>query len=198
MGQFYTNITVKGPKQQVIGEAIAQLERYALVSPTCNQLTVVYDRDGENQDGSINDLAQHLSQHLRCVAFAVTNHDDSVLYYRLFKDGDLIDQYDSCPNYFDGPPVPPSGGNAEILCRAFDAEFNRAAVNQILHVDKLANDDDQTYVWEVDRHRELVSMLLLPAIAVGTGYGNFADGQFPEGLSEDDLYIIDDTSATDE
>lgn len=95
MGHFYTNVTLKGPTQDAIARTIAAQPRWALVSPSIGDKTVVYDRAGESQDGSIFEFAKHLSGELKCIALAVTNHDDSVLFYRLYDAGELIDNYNS-------------------------------------------------------------------------------------------------------
>jgi hypothetical protein len=134
---------------------------------------------------------ENLTKQLDCVALYVTNHDDSVLYYRLYRSGEVLDDYDSCPNYFEGAPIPPKGGNALILCEAFRAMHMVDKVQEILHYDRYAkgNRKKRRYVFEVDRHRDLVEALNLSNYAVGFGYTYLAEDRWPEGLSRESVLV---------
>jgi hypothetical protein len=192
LGNFYTNITVKGPEQERVADVLRTMGRGAVVSPTVKRLTIIYDADSESQDGAIYAVAQDVSKRLGCVALAVTNHDDSVLYFQLFRNGKLIDQYNSSPNYFDNsPPAPPAGGDAALLCRVLGRRDGRDIVGEILRFDPLSHTDNQRYVFEVDRHSDLVKALGLSPFAVGTGYNSFAKDELPEELRQDECLALD-------
>lgn len=64
---------------------------------------------------------------------------DDVLYLSLFQCGEVTDRYDSCPTYFDphAQPSPPVGGNAQLLCEAFDRLDRVNRVEQLLRADLL-------------------------------------------------------------
>jgi hypothetical protein len=185
MGNFYTNATLKGPDDLTVARALDRMRRVAGVAPTQGDLTVIFDRASERQDGSAYPFLEQLTRELDCLALYVTNHDDSVLYYRLYRSGEVIDNYDSCPNYFHGEPVPPEGGNADVLCKAFGVPAARDTVHDILHFDRLApeNEGSDRYVWEVERHGALATALGLPLWAVGFGYTYLSKDDWPEGLS---------------
>jgi hypothetical protein len=189
MGHFYTNVTLKGPSMEILAAYLNSIQRVAVVARTATGFTVVYDQQSERQDGSAYPFLEELTQALNCLALYVTNHDDSVLYYRLYQAGAVLDNYDSSPNYFDGQPVPPAGGNAEILCNAFGAPGARERVNDILRYDMLADENEgkDRYVFEVDRHSDLVDALGLPGIAVGYGYRYLANDEWPKGLAVEDM-----------
>ena len=169
---------------------IKQMKRVALVAMSYGDLTVIYDRESERQDGSAYPFMEQLTKELNCVGLYVTNHDDSVLYYRLYKSGEIIDDYDSCPNYFDGASVPPEGGNAEILCNTFGVLSARERVQDILRYDNFTKENAGRYIWAIDRHGHLVEALGLPVIAVGFGYTYLAQNEFPEGLSPDNIISL--------
>ena len=192
MGHFYTNVTVKGRDQTTVARAIARMRRVAGVSPTVNGMTVVFDRESEKQDGSACPFVEALTRELDCLALYVTNHDDSVLYYRLYKSGEVIDNYDSCPNYFEGSSVPPEGGNAEVLCGAFEVPEARNQVDDILRYFTLAEENESAgrYVWEIDRHRELAEALGIPSFAVGSGYAYLTQEEWPVGLSPENTVSV--------
>ncbi len=187
MGNFYTNYTLRGPSQEAVAEAL--VGRSAFVTPAFNGSVVVYDEQSDEQDeDAIIELAGWLSREFRCPVLSVLNHDDDILWYQLFLNGVLTDEYDSCPDYFDpdAEPSPPAGGNAQILCDAFGAT-NVAAVELVLRTSGL---DEAGYTFEVERHEELAELLGLPPFSVGAGYNYIAQGEFPDGLEEEDLLIV--------
>src|SRR5262245_52056622 len=122
MGAFYGNITLKGPSQAAVVEALRG--RRAIVTPRIGDYTVAFDSVCDEQDtDGIQALTSRLSRELRCPALAIIVHDDDVLVYFLYQDGELTDWYNSSPSYFDfgsaDEPAAPDGGNAEHLCETF-------------------------------------------------------------------------------
>lgn len=194
VGDFYTNITLIGPTQKEIGRWLVQHPRWAAVSPTIDGKTVVFDGTSERQDDTIYKLGELLSRELSCTALSVMNHDNSILFYQLFTKGVLIDKYCSSPNYFDGTPVPPSGGDADALVVAFRADpARRVRVQDILTYDCYAekNEGQHRYVFEIERHNDLATALGLPAYAVGFGYKHLCNDELPTGLDADDLLAVE-------
>lgn len=101
MGNFYTNITLRGASHDRITRLLSAWGERAYVSPMLNECIVVYPASTESQDvGLLNALAARLSTEASCPALAVLNHDDDVLAYWLFVRGRLLDSYDSSPGYF--------------------------------------------------------------------------------------------------
>ena len=52
------------------------------------------------------ELGTRLSLEFGCPVLAVLNHDDDILWYQLFENGKLADEYDSTPGYFDATAEP--------------------------------------------------------------------------------------------
>jgi hypothetical protein len=187
MGNFYTNYTLRGPSQQGVAKALTG--RSAIVTPQQDGCVVVFDEQSDEQNMDVlTDLARDLSGELRCPVLAVLNHDDDILWYQLYLIGELSDEYNSCPSYFDpeAEPSGPEGGDAQKLCVAFGST-NLHEVERILR--KSAFDGDG-YAFAVERHTDLARALGLPGFAVGGGYSYVADGEIPDGLSDEDLLRV--------
>jgi hypothetical protein len=179
MGNFYVNYTLRGVTQAAVVKALAG--RKCIVTPSANDTVVVFDEESDNQDQQvISPLATELSQKLRCPVLAVLNHDDDILWYQLYKDGKLEDEYDSSPGYFDprAEPSAPAGGNAAKLCTAFGS----AKTEDVERVLRKSAFDDDGYAFEFERHGDLVSALGISAFSVGTAYASFENDELPEGL----------------
>lgn len=185
MGSFYTNITIRSGDLDRLRRELVAGGRRAFLSPTQEGSVVVFDQVCEDQDPEVlKHLASLLSQRCSCAALAVMIHDDDVLTYDLYDGGSLKDEYNSAPDYFDGGDAPPTGGNADQLCRA----FGRAGVeDEVEGILRRTRDADDAFTFETERHAELVRVLGLPEAAVGTGYKYLEAGELPPGLTLDDF-----------
>jgi hypothetical protein len=184
MGNFYVNYTLRNTTQQAV--MLALHGRCAAVSPLNNGCLVVFDEASDEQDISvIESLASELSAGLRCAVLVVMNHDDGVLWYLLYEAGELVDEYESAPSYFDpdAEPTEPDGGDARLLCTAFGVD-SVGTVEAILRKPALG---DGGYNSESDRHRDLVNALNLPDVALGTGYSDVEQAALPDGWQSDSI-----------
>ncbi len=158
--------------------------RQAFVFPTVNGFTTFCDSEAETQDpGILHALAREVSLEFRCPVFCVLNHDDDILWYALYENGELMDEYDSYPGYFEGYFSLPKGGDATKLCRVLGTVHKEAKVEEILRKPH----NERGYVVELDRHQDLVEALGLPKASVGFGYRYLERGEAPEGIEEGDL-----------
>jgi len=181
MGSFYVNMTTRGPTQSQVLELLSRGGRKAFVFPATNGYTTFCDEAADTQDDRIvRSLAQDVSRQLKCPVFAVLNHDDDTLWFVLYKDGVLLDEYDSFPTYFDGAFSPPKGGDAALLCKVIGSRRSETDVAEILRKPHNA----EGYVLETDRHAALAEALGLPSFSVGFGYRYLERGELPEGLEE--------------
>ncbi len=193
MGSFYTNVTVTNMDRDKVIGYLSSINRKSIVAPYSSGGIVIYDEKGESQDGSIFQLAEDLSKTPKCCAFAIMNHDDSVLYFQVFSNGEIVDSYNSCPSYFEGEEeLPPTGGNAETLCGMYNQKGKEKLIEDILRYDSLANEDEERYIFETERHSDITNTLNLPSFAVGTGYNYITNGEYPEGLEFSDCATIGD------
>jgi hypothetical protein len=170
LGSFYTNHTVRGPSQSKLLEWLR--DRPAYVSKSERGLSVVLDAESEDQDGEVlAGLASEISGQLNCHVLAVLNHDDDVLYFELYENGEKIDEYNSSPAFFNesAESDEPTGGNAALLSTIFGAS-DQGKVEAALRGD---------YVFAFERHRDLALALGLPMYSVGLGYNYVSEGDLP-------------------
>ncbi len=135
MGLFYSNLTVFQPSREALVKSLKALNRTAFLSPTIQGHTVVFDKAIEGQNAEvIEDFGTSLTGRLTCAALASMLHDDDVLYFWLFQNGEVCDRYDSLPQYFDpnAEPGPPEGGDSELLCLAFGRPDRKERVETLL------------------------------------------------------------------
>lgn len=184
MGNFYTNYTLRGVTPQAVAAALAG--RACVVTPAVRDTVVVFDKESDEQNlKTLSSLASELSAKLSCPVLAMLNHDDDLLWYQLYSNGSLQDEYDSSPGILDeqveaGPPV---GGNAEVLCSAFGST-QVAEVERILRKSVF---DDDGYAFAFMRHAALVKALDIAPFGVGGSYTSIENDPLPEGLNEKQL-----------
>ena len=186
MREFYTNITVKGPKQEDVVAYLRQEGRNAYVSPTVGRRTAVADEQCETQNIHVlSRVTAGLARRFNCPAVAVLVHDGLVLSYILYDGNNLVDVYDSSPNYLvpEKGPVPPSGGKPQVLCELFGVPQAVKTVDEILRSNPLR---DPRYRYAIDRHAALADALGIPNFVIGVGYNYLqAKGtQTPGGQGE--------------
>jgi len=187
MGNFYTNYTLRGPGQREIAAFLDG--RPAIVTPEQEGCVVVFDKISEEQDQhAIGDLGSRVSKWFNCAVLAVQNHDDDILWYQLFLNGKLTDEYDSTPGFFDpeAEPSPPKGGEAQKLCGAFGVS-NVGEIEEILRRPCFG---ENAYRFAVERHVDLARVLGIPTFGVCAGYHYICEGQLPEGLDPEDLIWV--------
>ena len=185
MGNFYVNYTICHPDAGAVADALQG--RSAFVTPAHHGCVVAYEAESDNQDQSIiTELGMSLSSELECAVLAVLNHDDDILWYRLFVNGEAEDEYDSAPGLLEsegeGDIEAPSGGDARKLCATFRSNAT-ARVRAILS-------DTKSYIYALQRHTALVRALGLPEFSVGFGYKAINRGHIPRGLKEGDLLRV--------
>ena len=181
MGNFYTNFSLRGVTQAAVAGALAG--RSALVAQPVNDIVIVFDEQSDAQDPAVmNALAARLCTQCNCPVLAAMNHDDDVLWYNLFIGGESVDEYNSCPGYFDDAVEAdaPSGGDPAKLAAAF-------GVTDIGAVEKALRAPGEDYIFAIERHTDLATALGLPSYVVGGGYTYVAAGELPEGVSQSDL-----------
>src|SRR5579872_7298534 len=121
MGLFCVNLHFRSTDDKALAAALDRrgVQRYRVV-PAKNGWTSLYEERTSQQDERwIRDLAGKLSHDLHVAAVAFLVHDSDIACYWLFDDGRLLDEYNSCPDYFDagGRGSGPSGGQTDILIR---------------------------------------------------------------------------------
>src|ERR1700675_2630583 len=191
MGNWYTNVAVKGAQQADVVAVLEELGRRAYVTPETSGWIVVYDQQCDEFDlGILESLALTLSIRLSCTALASCNADDDVLWLALYESGTLSTRYASARKSFeDGDEFPALQEAAGVLARVFKKSEAQEKVLRLLRkscgVFGLLNlflKIRVAYLVEVHRHLDLSKLLGMPLAAVGLGYTYVNKGETPEGL----------------
>jgi hypothetical protein len=108
VGRHTSNYQVRSTEREDVRRAMRRLARGAFhVTRPAGGWISVYDEAAERQDeDERRRLARGLSRRLHTGVLALLLHDSDVVSYLLFDDGTLIDEYDSCPDYFGEVPAP--------------------------------------------------------------------------------------------
>jgi hypothetical protein len=191
MGNWYTNVALKGPKQSEVVAVLDELGRRAYVTPQTAGWVVVYDQQCDEFDlGVLESLALTLSTRLACTALASCNADDDVLWLGVYESGALATRYASDRHAFeDGDEFPLLQDSAAAFARIFQKPEAQRQVLRILRKShgalgllSLFLKVRLSYVVEVQRHLDLCDALGFPRESVGLGYHHVDRGETPEGL----------------
>jgi hypothetical protein len=146
--------------------------------------TLYEELASEQNDTRIQSLTADLSKDLQVPAIAFMVHDSDIACYWLFENGRLLDQFNSCPDYFDDAmddePTGATGGRPEILLRFTRPGVEAAQLEAIL---------SQKSLFAENVIEQLAETLgIAPERAVGDFRNGFMDG----GEDEDDTGAGDD------
>jgi hypothetical protein len=184
VGNFYVNYTTRGPDREAVAKSLRAAERKSFVGPTVDGATVFFDAESDTQNEEvIKGLGARASKDLGAPVLAVLNHDDDILAYWLFEAGQVVDEYNSCPGYFDGDDPTPAGGDASRLCAAFGVAGKAEQVDEVLR--------REDYVFAFERHTDLAELLKYPSDYVCLSYSDIAGGGLADAGGELDLLAID-------
>ncbi|HZU38132.1 MAG TPA: hypothetical protein VFA18_19575, partial [Gemmataceae bacterium] len=136
MGMFCVNFHFRTQDQEALAGALSRRGvRQYHIFPTVGEWTSVCEqRASEQDDQRIRELAGGLSADLHVPAIAFLVHDSDIACYWLFENGQLVDEYNSCPDYFEDVPTEKpaaSGGQPHLLvryCRSGIGEEDVAAI----------------------------------------------------------------------
>jgi hypothetical protein len=126
MGLFCVNMHFRSTDDKTLSAAVkkAVKKRGATqfrVLPAKSGWTSLYEEQASQQDDRrIHELMRDLSGDLQVAAIAFMVHDSDIACYWLYENGELLDEYNSCPAYFEDDATgdePPSGGRPDLLVR---------------------------------------------------------------------------------
>jgi hypothetical protein len=165
MGSFYTQVLVRGADAHRCADVMRSLRRASYVLPPRNGVTVVCDKETENQDLDLLDsVAATLSARLQADTTAVLNHGDDWLVFRHFRRG----------QFTGGLQV----GHTPWSLRGSVTRL-REAVNPRAAPVSLYWALLRPRIFQVQRHAELIHVLGLPRGSLGVGYDYIARNDVP-------------------
>jgi len=199
MGNFYDTITIKGPDQAQIAAFLKAQGQSACITPTRSGVTVVACRDLQIGEGF---LVHRLSKELNCAVWCVQVHDSDIMYYSLYQNGSLVDEFDSDPSYFwSDEYIPARGGDAEAMCAAFGAN-DPETIEKVRKLITVPKQPDSTagfnaewraqggYVIAEERHADLIKALGLPELPYDARYDDFAGGTLSVGIPAEEMVHV--------
>ena len=141
MGLFCANFHFRTDDHATLEAAAAKRKvKSCRVMSAKNGWVSLYDeRASEQDDDRIRDVAKNLSKDLKSPAIAFLVHDSDIACYWLYDGGTLLDEFNSCPDYFDDDgdgETPPSGGKTDVLVRFCRPGVTEDQLSEILHADE--------------------------------------------------------------
>jgi hypothetical protein len=102
MGTFLVNVHIQTDDLEALAEEMRRLEGGdCWVTTAKNGWSSVYEEQASSQDDTwIRELTGRLSDQLQTAAIAFLVHDSDVFCYWLYDRGELIDEFNSFPDYF--------------------------------------------------------------------------------------------------
>lgn len=171
MGNNYANFACYGPEQLEIVTTLRQSNRRALVTPTVNRVTIVFDQAADDLDGAeIDAVGELISGIQNCPVLASAVIADDELWLGLYDGGSLTVEYSSRGRH----------GGAALICRAFRRSWALPFVWMLMHLPYV--------VFETLRHAAIAKTLGITNWCVATGWRYVVDqDELPHGLNRDDL-----------
>jgi len=122
MGAFCVNVHIRTDNQKALVRELQMLPIGGCwVMPANGKWAAICEERASSQDSEwICDLSGKLSERLQTSAIAFLIHDSDIFCYWLFDRGELLDEFNSCPDYFeaiDDAERQRSQGRPEILLR---------------------------------------------------------------------------------
>ncbi len=104
MGAFVVNFHVQSSSPDQVTKVLREIGlEGAWISGPNGRWVSFWDSLASRQDMlRIQQVAQPLSRQLEAPVIAFLNHDSDFICYWLYDKGQLLDEYNSCPGYFDG------------------------------------------------------------------------------------------------
>src|SRR6266446_2655815 len=100
MGAFYGSVHIRTENSDVVQKALDDVAKEAdcrfLLSPALNGWVSVFPNNGGQDLQASGEIAKRLPYDI----FHMIVHDDDVFAYHFYRDGRLLDQYNSRPDYF--------------------------------------------------------------------------------------------------
>jgi Ankyrin repeats (3 copies) len=136
MGLFCVNFHVRNTNADDVRGALAKSHfESAIVVPTKNEWTSFYEEMASDQDEArIQEVGMKISKQLGQALVAFMVHDSDIARYWLFDHGSLIDQFNSCPDYFEDSDeeTESRGGDPKILLKYCQPKTKLAKLKTIL------------------------------------------------------------------
>jgi hypothetical protein len=162
---------------------------------TSRRMAVVYDQECDKFDlDTLESLALTLSSRLQCTAMPCFNADDDVLWFAMYEGGRRTSRYASTLREFeDRTELPSVRYFAADIGRIFEKPARVGQVRCILRRGRgflglpMFVKTRLAYVFEIQRHQDLATLLGLPLTSIGLGYQYVERSELAPGMRAETL-----------
>ncbi len=153
MGSFFTNFQIHNSSTAKVAKILPKIiTGEAYFSPANNGWVTVYTEESETQaKGVITNIAAKMSKELKTEVFGFMVHDSDIAVYWLYRNGKIVDEFNSCPDYFgeeiDNEECQRVRGNTDALLPLCIVGTQRDDLDSLLH----SKDDRPAFAEEVLR-----------------------------------------------
>lgn len=176
MGLFCVNFHFRGTEKGAVEAALRRRGalQHCLLPPKQGWISVYEELASRQDEDRIHELIEGLSRDLQTAGIAFLVHDSDIARYWLFDDGRLVDEYNSCPDYFDdrAGDAGPSGGRADLVLPYCVPGWSREDLESALNSDA---------VFAEAIVEKLAEALGIDVERALTDYRDLADGDGPAG-----------------
>lgn len=142
MGTFLVNVHVQTDDRAAVERELRRLslDRCWLTPPSGGWTSVYEEQASTQNDEWIRELTIQLSARVHAPAIAFLVHDSDLVCYWLFDRGRLLDEFNSCPDYFDAGEDGASGtavaarlrGQPDVLVRYCRQHVHASDIENVL------------------------------------------------------------------
>lgn len=183
MGLFCVNFHFRGTNQGAVEAALQRrgaLQHRVLESEQ-GWVSAYEQRASLHDEDRIRDLITGISRELRVPGIAFLVHDSDFACYWLVDHGRLIDEFNSCPDYFQETAGEngPSGGQAELVLPYCVLGWDRDRLESILNTESLFAEailEQLAYALGIDVERALTDYRDLTDDEGPDSWGGFGNG----------------------
>lgn len=189
MGAFVVNFHVRTSSQQQVAEVLQAMSLEAVwIAGAGGPWVSFWEAQASHQDiVRIQELAQAISQQLEAPVIGFLNHDSDFICYWLFDNGQLLDEYHSCPGYFDGDSsaeetLAADCQNLVKYCKPGTSEQELEEVLKIWTQADAAQGIMQSYVFAEERLSALGKLMEIDDTRINVDYGDIGRDVPPEEI----------------
>ena len=157
MGAFFDSIHVRTENSDLVQNALEQLAKEKdykfLLGPTLNGWVSIFP----NEIGRKQMISEEIAKIVPNDAFHLMVHDDDIFFYYFYRDGQPIDRYNSCPDYFEEvseDEIKHCQGHPELFQDLLSDSKSLGKLQKLLTADK--------FTFESERMTQFVKLLRLP------------------------------------
>ena len=159
MGTFYGSILVRTENSDEVQKALGEVaqvtdHKFLLGPPVSGWISIFPDRSGQSDKTSV-EIAKLLPNDI----FHLVVHDDDIFSYYFYRDGRLVDQYNSCPDYFgevSSEDKKQCLGRPELFQDLLTKPGSLSKLKTLIAADK------EKFTFEQERMTQFVELLGLP------------------------------------